>query len=100
MGLGYGVWKARETRHVYSANPAGDEMKTRTFLVTAALSCVALVTACGELPQTTSYSKGAYRGKPDDLPWNSAAFKGDKLAWENALKARHSAQDDFVRMNN
>ncbi len=70
----------------------------RALLVAWALACTALVAGCGELPQTTFYEQGEYRGKADDLPWNSAGFKGDQVAWEKALKARNTGQNEYVRI--
>ena len=70
------------------------------LLIAGALACAALVVGCGELPQTTFYKQGHYRGKPDALAWDSAAFKGDKLAWEKALKARNNLQNEYERIGN
>jgi hypothetical protein len=66
--------------------------------IASALTCAVLVAGCGELPQTTFYKQGEYRGKPDGLAWNSEPFKGDKSAWENALKARSHGQDEYARI--
>lgn len=70
------------------------------LLIVGALGCAALVLGCGELPQTTFYKQGEYRGKPDALPWDSGAFKGDQGAWEKALKARNNGQNEYVRIGN
>ena len=72
----------------------------RVLLVGAALACAALVAGCGELPQTTSYKQGEYRGKPDGLSWEGGDFKGDKVAWEKAIKARNNGQNEYVRIGN
>ncbi|MGL4574011.1 MAG: hypothetical protein ACRCV9_04390 [Burkholderiaceae bacterium] len=48
---------------------------------------------------------GKYAGKPDTRPWESekTAFtdtkltKGDKTAWENAIKARNQAQNEYAK---
>ena len=70
------------------------------LFVVAALGCAALVAGCGELPQTTSYKQGQYRGKPDSLSWEGGDFKGDKVAWEKAIKARNNGQNEYVRIAN
>jgi hypothetical protein len=70
------------------------------LLIAGLLGCAALVTACGELPQTTFYKQGHYQGKPDMLPWDSEAFKGDKIAWDNAIGARAEKQNEYVRIGN
>ena len=69
-------------------------------LIAWVMGCAALVAGCGELPQTTFYKEGEYRGKPDAVPWDSGAFKGDQVAWEKALKARNNGQNEYVRIAN
>ena len=70
------------------------------LLVMAALGCAALISGCGELAQTTSYKQGEYRGKPDGLPWEGGDFKGDKVAWDKAIKARNNGQNEYARIGN
>ncbi len=72
----------------------------RVLLVVAAWGCAALVAGCGELPQTTFYKQGEYRGKSDGVPWEGGDFKGDKVAWEKAIKARNNGQNEYVRLGN
>ena len=52
---------------------------------------------CGERPQIVEYKKGHYQGKADTRPWESAEFKGDKEAWESALRNRAQAQNEYQR---
>jgi len=52
---------------------------------------------CGEQQAVTVYKQGQYQGKPDKQPWDNDQFKGDKLAWEKAVKARTSGQDEYAR---
>ena len=59
--------------------------------------CVALLAACSESPQVVEYKKGQYQGKRDTRPWESAEFKGDKQAWENTLRNRNQAQNEYKR---
>ena len=81
---------------------AAQPMKfTRSALVIAGLlGCVALVTACGELPQTALYEQGHYRGKPDAQPWDGEAFRGDRVEWDKAVTGRTANQNEYARMSN
>lgn len=72
--------------------------------VFAALAAVGL-SACGELDQTTHYSNGAYRGKPDTRPWENAPLaaggdwdKGDRAGWQTQLRARQGPQNEYGRI--
>lgn len=70
----------------------------RTAYALAAAAVLALFAAgCGEKPTYTVYKQGQYRGKPDTQPWDNAQFKGDKLAWENAIKKRNEGQNEYSR---
>jgi hypothetical protein len=44
------------------------------------------------------YKQGQYQGKPDTRPWDGDAFKGDRAAWEKAIKARNEGQDEYSRV--
>jgi hypothetical protein len=52
---------------------------------------------CGEQQAVTVYKQGQYQGKPDKQPWDNDQFKGDKLAWEIAIKARNDIQNETAR---
>jgi len=52
---------------------------------------------CGEQQAVTVYKQGQYQGKPDKQPWDNDLFKGDKLAWEQAIKARNDIQNETAR---
>ena len=52
---------------------------------------------CGEKPPVTVYKQGQYQGKPDTQPWDSSFFKGDKVAWEAAIKKRNEGQNEYSR---
>ena len=56
-----------------------------------------LVAGCGEKATVTVYKQGQYQGKPDNQPWDNDLFKRDKLAWEQAIKARNDIQDETSR---
>ncbi len=66
------------------------------FVVAAGLAVVAA--GCGESTQVTVYKQGQYQGKPDKQPWDNDQFKGDKVAWDNAVKARSLSQNEYVRI--
>ena len=53
---------------------------------------------CGESPSVTVYKQGQYQGKPDTQPWANEPFKGDKAAWENAIKSRTNGQNEYARL--
>jgi hypothetical protein len=53
--------------------------------------------ACGERPQVVNYKQGTYQGKPDTNPWASAPFNGNKEQWEQAIRTRNQAQNEYKR---
>ena len=66
----------------------------------AAAACAALVwgvAGCGEKQPVTVFKQGQYQGKPDTQPWDNPQFKGDKVAWENAIKRRNDGQNEYSR---
>jgi hypothetical protein len=70
----------------------------RRFLIVAAGVALAWgVAGCGEKSTVTVYKQGQYQGKPDTQPWDSAYFKGDKPAWETAIKKRNEGQNEYSR---
>ena len=71
----------------------------RKLLLVAVAAALPLVAAgCGEKPTVTVYKQGQYQGKPDKQPWDNEQFKGDKVAWEKALKARNVGQNEYERV--
>lgn len=72
-------------------------MKTRIPMIVAAALGLAGLASCGESPQVVMYEQGEYQGKPDSRPWESAAFGGNRQAWENALQNRAQAQNEYRR---
>jgi hypothetical protein len=73
----------------------------RQFALLAAAAALVLTAAsCGEQTAVTVYKQGKYQGKPDKQPWDNDQFKGDKLAWDKAIKARNDAQDEYKRVVN
>lgn len=67
------------------------------FLVVAAAATLFIAAGCGEKSTVTVYKQGQYQGKLDARPWDGEPFKGDKVAWEKALKARNLGQDEYTR---
>lgn len=68
------------------------------LMLAASIAALSLATAgCGEKQGATVYKQGQYQGKPDTRPWESAEFKGDKTAWEKAVKARNNGQNEYSR---
>jgi len=84
-------------------------MKTARNLVLAgaALALALGLAACGERDQVTVYKQGKYQGKPDAQPWDndpaaslyttSKWSKGDKTAWESAIRTRNLTQNEYTR---
>lgn len=69
-------------------------------LLAAAAALVLTAAGCGEQTAVTVYKQGKYQGKPDKQPWDNDQFKGDKLAWDKAIKARNDSQDEYKRVIN
>ena len=70
----------------------------RVVLAVAVTTALVLGAAgCGESPNVTVYKQGKYQGKPDAQPWDNDLFKGDKLAWETAIKKRNEGQNEYSR---
>jgi hypothetical protein len=72
------------------------------------MAAFALV-ACGEKEQVVVYKQGKYQGKPDNRSWNNEPpvaelrggkwTKGDRTSWEETVKQRQLAQDEYQRIN-
>jgi hypothetical protein len=82
---------------------------TRTLIATAcALIAAVGLAGCGESPQELAQKPRGYQGKPDSNPWDndpgsslyttSKWNKGDKASWEDALKQRALAQNEYNRV--
>lgn len=70
----------------------------RRLLIAGLVVALVMVAGCGEQSQVTVYKQGQYQGKPDALPWDNAQFNNDRAAWEKAIKARTSGQDEYSRV--
>lgn len=81
---------------------------TVKWIALAAAAVLALLaTGCGEDTTVIVYKQGKYQGKPDTRPWEAGQSatsqpnqwpKGDKEAWEKAVKARTVAQNEYARV--
>ena len=65
-----------------------------------ALAAVAaiLLAGCGERPQVVNYKQGTYQGKPDARPYD-AQFNGNRQEWDNAIRNRNQAQNEYKRVH-
>ena len=71
----------------------------KLLLFAAAVALAGVAAGCGEKATVTVYKQGQYQGKPDKQPWDNDQFKGDKGAWEKAVKARNLGQNEDVRVS-
>jgi hypothetical protein len=70
----------------------------RNWFWLAAAAWVVAAAGCGEGTSVTVYKQGQYQGKPDQRPWDNDIFKGDRAAWEKAIRTRTTAgQDEYAR---
>jgi hypothetical protein len=80
-------------------------MKRSAILAVVALFALG-VAGCGERDQTALYKDGKYRGKPDMRSWDNGPLpygstewkKGDRVAWENEVRRRSTAQNEYRRI--
>ena len=70
----------------------------RIATVLSAAIAALVVAACGERPQVINYKQGTYQGKPDTPPYN-AQYNGNRQEWENAIRTRNQAQNEYKRTN-
>ena len=80
-----------------SAN-VGPTSRTSAGPRTLAGAALLGLAACSEVPQVAVYEQGQYRGKTDARPWEGGEFKGDRAAWEKALKERSRGQNEYNRI--
>lgn len=74
-------------------------MIARAALILAGVAFALGLSACGERPQVIEYKQGKYQGKPDQPPWDSAKFNGNRNEWELAIKQRNQSQNEYKRTN-
>lgn len=73
-------------------------MYQRLPVVVLNVAVALALTACGEQPQVVVYEQGQYQGKTDARPWDGPEFKGDKTAWEAAIRNRARGQNEYSRI--
>jgi len=72
---------------------------TRAFVKVVIIAGGALaLAACGERPQVVNYKQGTYQGKPDTPPYAGAPFNGNEKEWDNAIRTRNIAQNEYKRI--
>jgi len=69
----------------------------RIALIVAAAAVLPWLSGCGESTDVTVYKQGKYQGKPDTAAWDNDQFKGDKVAWEAAIRKRNAGQNEYSR---
>ena len=77
----------------------------RFALIAAAALAIA---GCGEKEQVVVYKQGKYQGKPDSQSWANAPMpaewrggewkQGDRTSWEESVKKRQLAQNEYKRI--
>ena len=67
-------------------------------IATLAAACALTLASCGERPQVVNYKQGSYQGKPDTQPWTNEPFKGNQQQWDNAIRERNQAQNEYKRI--
>ena len=72
-------------------------MSGRAWMIVAAAAAFGLA-ACGERPQVVQYKQGTYQGKPDQKPYAGAPFDGNERKWDNDLRQRNQAQNEYKRI--
>jgi hypothetical protein len=71
-------------------------MSAHRFALAFATGALALMlSGCGD--KAVVYKQGQYQGKPDSKPWDNDQFKGNRVEWEKAIKARTQGQDEYSR---
>ena len=70
----------------------------RLMVIAIAAGLAVIAAGCGEKTTVMVYKQGQYQGKPDQQPWANDQFKGDKTAWEIAIKARNDGQNEYSRL--
>lgn len=72
--------------------------RRQRWLWLAAAALPFLAAGCGEQTHVTVYKQGQYQGKPDKQPWDNDMFKGDRAAWDKAVRARTTGQNEYARV--
>jgi hypothetical protein len=75
-------------------------MNIRRLMLPLLVAIGLVIAGCGERPEVTVYKQGAYKGKPDNLPWQSHPFNGSQHDWEIAIDGRTKKQNEYARIDN
>ena len=70
----------------------------RLCTVVLAAAAAVMLTDCGERPQVGNNKQGTNQGKTETPPYN-AQYNGNRQEWENAIKTRNQAQNEYKRTN-
>jgi hypothetical protein len=70
----------------------------RPIAVLAIATAAFALAGCGERPQVVNYKQGSYQGKPDTKPWSNAPYNGNQQEWDNAIRTRNQAQNEYKRI--
>jgi len=73
-------------------------MSARRYCFPLLASFAFALAACGERPQVTVYKQGEYKGKPDNLPWQSPPFNGSQGDWKKTIDGRTKTQNEYLRI--
>jgi hypothetical protein len=73
-------------------------MRTALAMLAGLVMSIGIV-GCGERSQVVEYKAGHYQGKQDTQPWANPTYNGDKAKWENDIKSRSQAQNEYRRVN-
>jgi hypothetical protein len=69
------------------------------MLVAAGVAVALGAAGCGERPQVIEYKQGQYQGTPDQKPYATAPWNGNKTEWETAIRTRNQYQNEYKRTN-
>lgn len=73
-------------------------MRRPAAVLAIGAACIVALGACGERAQVVNYQQGRYQGKPDTPPYASQPFNGDQQQWDNAIRTRTQAQNEYKRI--
>ena len=63
------------------------------------IAALAVLSGCGETPQTITAKPGASAARVDDLPYGEGKLFADRNAWQLQLRARADHQNEYKRVN-
>jgi hypothetical protein len=75
-------------------------MTARVWALPALVALALGIAGCVDTPEVTPYKHGEYKGKPDNLPWQSQPFNGNQHNWDLAIDGRTKNQNEYGRIGN